>query len=500
MCRLIVLGILAVLPHVTLGQDEPPPASPSFEDRLRELESKNSDLQWQLDALKASNARSPDSDTDGPGLRRSGRSSDFDNQPEDIRTDQPEETPKSYPTIPSFYDGFRWETKDGEYSLVFHNETQLEFRAYTQSGSDPNNQFGFDIRRMRLYFNGNLTKPIEYSLSINKGPGDLDLLDAYFNFKIDPAFQVRFGRYRVPFLYDWYALSNQFLPTPERSVFAVNYGYNRNFALMVHGELFEDAAEYAGAIANGPRNQYIDYNGGKDFLGFFNFRPFMHSEEFTALKYWNIGGSVTYGIESQAAVPFAFRTSLNADTSDKFQEIAPAFLTLTPGVMERGARNMWEVHSAWYWKSLTLMGAWDIGYNDYSLTATSREVRVPTHGFHVGVSYFITGEEITRRTLIDPLRPLRIGTGETGTGAIELQCRVSEFDVGSQIFSDGIADANLWTNRVTAVDVGFNWYLNRYTKLYFDFQRSNYASPVQYAPGKLHSSDNLFWIRSQIYF
>ena len=40
------------------------------------------------------------------------------------------------------------------------------------------NQFGFYTSRMRLYFNGSLTDPIEYSVSLNKGLGDLNLLDA----------------------------------------------------------------------------------------------------------------------------------------------------------------------------------------------------------------------------------------------------------------------------------------------------------------------------------
>lgn len=441
------------------------------------------------------------SSEDGDDTGSSTRSrSNFDDQPEDIRTDEPEPAPKATATEGSFADGFRWETKDGQYRLVFHNETQLDFRAFAQSGSDPTNQFGFFIPRMRVYFNGNLTEPIEYSVSINKGYGALDLLDAYLNFRFDKALQVRTGRYRVPFTYDWYALSNQFLTTPERSIFAANYGYNRNYAVMIHGEILDDSAEYAFAVANGPRNQYVDFNGGKDLLGFFNIRPFMHADDWPELKHLNVGGSMTYGQQAQDALPVDFRTSINATESEGAFEAAPSFLQLAPGVQEQGARSLWEIHLAYYYKQLTLTTAWDAGYNRYALTPNSPEIQVPAHGFHVALGYFLTGEEITRRTMVEVKRPFRVGKGETGPGAIELQCRYSAFSVGREIFTGGLADPNLWTNRVYAIDAGLNWYLNKYTKIYFDWQHSSYADPVQYRPGGFENTSDLFWIRSQIYF
>lgn len=490
------------------GQVQPAKRTPSVEERLERLERSNRILQAKLrealegrpefellqsqdepedirtdegsdDAMPSTPATEDSDTTEGTSRSRSS----YDDQPEDIRTDEPEKPTKSKPTESSFADGFRWETKDGQFRLVFHNETQLDFRAYTQSGSDPTNQFNFSVPRMRFYFNGNLTEPIEYSVSINKGYGSLDLLDAYLNFRFHKSLQVRTGRYRVPFTYDWYALSNQFLTTPERSIFAANYGYNRNYAVMLHGEILDDSAEYAIAVANGPRNQYVDFNGGKDLLGFLNVRPFMHAEELPQLKHLNIGGSFAYGQQSQDAVPVDFRTSVNATEAEGAIEVAPSFLQLNPGVMERGLRSLWEVHLAYFYKQLTLTTAWDAGFNTYTLNANSPEIRVPTHGYHVALGYFLTGEEITRRTMVDVKRPFKVGKGETGPGAIELQCRYSAFTVGEDIFTGGLADANLWTNRVYAVDAGVNWYINTYVKIYFDWQHSVYSDPVQYRPG-----------------
>ena len=438
------------------------------------------------------------SPTAEPSLPKDRRS--YDGQPPDIRTDEPDTSTGELKTGSIFDEGFKWETKDSEFSLNFHNETQLDTRAYTQANSDPVNQFGFYIPRMRLIFNGRLTKPIEYNVSINKGLGSLDLLDAYLNFNYDPRFQFRIGRFRVPFTYDWYALSNQFLPTIERSVWAINEGYNRNFAAMLHGELCEERVDYALAVANGPRNSYYDTNASKDLLSYLNVRPFMHSEQVPELKHLNLGGSFAYGIQNQSPLPVDFRTSANATESAGTAEAVPSFLRLNEEVEEFGTRRLWEIHAAYYYRQLSLMGAYDGGFNDYLQTQTDTRVRLPTQGWHVQFGYFLTGEEVTRRTFVEPLRPFDLREGKRGPGAWELQARFDHFTVGNEVFTGGLADPTQWTNRVNTVDAGVNWYLNTYTKIYFTWQHAMYGDPVMYRPGGTSRSSDLFWVRTQIYF
>ena len=441
-------------------------------------------------------------DAGAGGSGSGGMESEGDDQPEDIRTDEPQPTGRIRPSDSFFDDGFKWSTEDGEYELQFHNETQLDIRAYEQANSSPVDQTGFYINRMRFYFNGRLTKPIEYSVSLSKGIGDLDLLDAYLNFNYDSRFQVRIGRYRVPFTYDWYALSNQFLPTPERSIFALNYGYNRNFAIMGHGELFDERVDYAVAGVNGVRNSYFDENSHKDVLAYVNYRPFMQSERFPALKHLNIGGSLAYGIQDQAPVPRLFRTYTSASNSPGQIMAGPTFLELNDDVYERGARKQWELHAAYFYKGLTLMAAWDVGLNTYGVGegGGAPSVPLPTNGYHAQFAYLLTGEHLERRYFITPLRPFDLRKGKFGLGAFEVQARYAHFAVGDQVFTGGLADPNLWTDNVNVIDAGVNWYLNKYTKIYFDWQHTMYGQPVPYRPGGLQTTSDLFWLRFQIYF
>jgi phosphate-selective porin OprO and OprP len=50
------------------------------------------------------------------------------------------------------------------------------------------------------------------------------------------------------------------------------------------------------------------------------------------------------------------------------------------------------------------------------------------------------------------------------------------------------------------VDVGCDWYLNQFVKVYVGWEHAIFASPVFSSTGSFQQSNDLFWIRSQLYF
>ena len=62
--------------------------------------------------------------------------------------------------------------------------------------------------------------------------------------------------------------------------------------------------------------------------------------------------------------------------------------------------------------------------------------------------------------------------------------------------------ADEWTDEVAMTDVGINWYLNRYAKFYLNWQHANFASPVlvNAEKGRFSETNDLFWLRCQLYF
>jgi phosphate-selective porin OprO/OprP len=127
-------------------------------------------------------------------------------------------------------------------------------------------------------------------------------------------------------------------------------------------------------------------------------------------------------------------------------------------------------------------------------------VHIPLNGWFVQAGYLLTGETIRDRTNIQPLHPFDLRPGRFGLGAWEVTARYSQLDLDSRVFTPGLADPKLWTNHAKLVDVGANWYLSQFIKVYFDWEHPIFGSPVFSNSGQFRRSDDQFWIRTQLYF
>ena len=146
-----------------------------------------------------------------------------------------------------------------------------------------------------------------------------------------------------------------------------------------------------------------------------------------------------------------------------------------------------SVHAAYFYKSLSLIGEWQYGYGNYAFPGQASPVPVPFSGFYVVGGYFLTGEDVERRSRVTPLRPLfptRKGEAR-GPGAWEVVGRVSELALGEKIFTSGFADPNLWSNRALTTEVGLNWYWNEYIKMYMFWLHGDFARAGPVPPGWL---------------
>ena len=410
-------------------------------------------------------------------------------------------------SLKSFYDyendGFRWSTQDDEFTLGIRAMSQVDARIYQQTNQNPVSS-GFYNPRSRIYFEGHFSKPISYEFSFQNFFDIVQLLDSYVNFNYDPRFQLRIGRYKTPFTYEWYRIHVWDLLAPERSLFANNYEGNRRFGLMGWGDLFDQRLEYAVGTFDSQRNSFQPFNNRQDVMAFLNFKPFYNKEEGSLLRDLQVGGSVDAGHEDQSTVPAVLRTNLSPSgagvgVNSAANSAGVPFLAFNTDVREQGARALWELHAAYYYGGLTLLAAWQGGYESYAKTGGSPD-RIPINGWFAQAGYLLTGETIRDRTLIDPLRPFDLRPGRFGLGAFELTARYNELDLNPRVFTAGLADPNLWTNRAEMTDVGFNWYLNKFVKVYFDWEHAMFAQPVYYRPGGLQKTSDLFWLRCQVYF
>ncbi|WP_165225398.1 OprO/OprP family phosphate-selective porin [Aquisphaera insulae] len=400
------------------------------------------------------------------------------------------------PAKVNFGPGFQIQTEDSEYQFQFHDLTQVDGRFYTQAEQTPVHST-FLLPREWFIFSGRLSKPFEYYVAIAQGIDNVNLLDGYLNVNFDPRMNLKIGRYKTPFTYEFYALGINAMPTPERSLFYNNFGLNRDIGLMAYGSLYDKRFDYAVGIFNGTRNGYIDSNDFKDAAALINFRPFSKREG-SALEALNFGGSVLTGLQNNVPIPTVLRT--NVPTTGN-TAIGPQFLTFNNNVRENGERNLWSLHAAYFYRQLSLIAEWQGGIQSYALTPNlSPHTRLPIESYYVTLAYFLTGETVSGRGILKPKNNFDLRKGKRGLGAFELVTRYNYLGMGDQVFTDGLADPNLWTNHLYTVDLGVNWYWTQFIKVYLGWQRAEFGSPVVYAPNRFQQTSDQLWMRFQIYF
>jgi phosphate-selective porin OprO/OprP len=405
------------------------------------------------------------------------------------------------PLMAAYRDGFSLHSADDQLQMRLRFLTQIDAKLFTPTDQEPARS-GMYIPRFRTYFEGQLRDGYEYELSLQRSvEGTFDLLDANVNFRPHDAFQLRIGRSLTPYSYAWYDHLEQFYITPERGLVPLNFGLARQVSAIVHGNLADDMIEYAVGPAFGHISGLADTNATREGVGYLNLRPFSRREG-AIMKNLNIGGSLALGRQSLASTPLPLRTSIQTSENDEAAQAASTiFMEFNNTVLQNGTRQQGALHAANYY------GPWSVEAEFYALTFEASPIAgaafttLPVLGYDIQVARFLTGETVERRELVNPLRPYGRGAN-AGFGAVELFGRYSTINISDKIFTAGLAEEAEWTNGASVIDVGFNWYLNRFVKVASLWQHSTYDTPVllNRDTGKRSTSSELFWTRLQLYF
>jgi phosphate-selective porin OprO and OprP len=407
-----------------------------------------------------------------------------------------------------FGPGFEIISDDEEWIMQFHNLTQVDFRGYLLGGQDPTHDT-FVIPRQWFMWNGHLTKEVGYFVSLAEGIDTTNVLDVFVDFNYDRRLQIRAGRFKTPFTYEFFIEPIQGLITPERSLFFNNFGQNRDEGVMAYGQLFTNPInqvskiQYAAGVFNGNRNGYIAPMDSKWFAGYLSFHPFGDFED-SLFENLNFGGSVLTGNNSiNPAVPSTFRT-VQATTGNA--GVGIPFLTLNSKAMESGPMAFWDMHLAWFYRQMAIIGEWQSGYQDYALNTSqatrSMHTRVPIGSFYLMGGYLLTGETRSGYGIVKPNNPFSLRPGQFGIGAWEAFARYDYMDIGSQIFSNGLASTAGNANRLWMTDIGLTWHMTQYIKMFFDWNHVEFNNPATYnvGNGKTTTTQNTLWWRLQLFF
>lgn len=157
-----------------------------------------------------------------------------------------------------------------------------------QYSAESGNANGFDIRRARLDFKGDMAAKLDYRFQVEFA-GTPKILDAYLRYRIDRCFNLQVGEFKIPF-----SIENAYAPSTLETVdnsMAIsrlcNYAdisgiaaNGRYLGVMFYGGFIKkngyNLIDYAVGVFNGYGINIKDNNKSKDFSGRLTISPLQH--------------------------------------------------------------------------------------------------------------------------------------------------------------------------------------------------------------------------------
>jgi phosphate-selective porin OprO/OprP len=289
---------------------------------------------------------------------------------------------------------------------------------------------------------------------------------------------VQVGKFKEPVSYEQ-LIQDRFVPTLERSLID-NWVPARDVGLMLHGQkLLGDRFDYAIGVFNGETNGDLDTNDVRDIAARIAVRPFGGLEEEALLHGLQLGISASTGVEHEPISPAVLRTP----------GTVPWF-AFNPSVRADGLRNRWTPEISYFHRSLGFAAQY-LRVDQEMLPrltgpGSTTVIDLPVEGCYFLFTYLLTGEERTTYSqAIKPLRPFDPSYPLSHPGAWELVARFSQLRIGDEVFAPGdlqLADPARFSSAAWELTLGFNWYLNPWVRMQFNWEHARFHNPVLLGP------------------
>jgi phosphate-selective porin OprO/OprP len=339
----------------------------------------------------------------------------------------------------------------------------------------------FDIRRLRLGFEGFLFKDIHYSFEVNFDEDETELIYAYLDFARIPSLRVRIGQFKEPFSYE-VLYPEKYLDFIERANITSAVGPAEAIGAMVHnfGHPLGGKLEYGLGLFNGNGTHLNDEkNNDMEVAARLALLPFASGP--ACLQQLRLAANVTY--VGQQERDFGFRPR----TAEKFE--------FFPRLAVEGSRLRLGGDLQWFSGPFSLKG-------EYIRAEEERPGALRdliTDGWHVDATWLITGEE--------KQRAMKRGW--------ELVARYEEIRVDAQqpfVIPDFVDESgnpiSVEDNHVRTLTLGVNKYLFFNMKFQLNYQHdrfdSNFLTPTSRQGSGVLVSEDRSWskvlARVQLFF
>ncbi len=385
---------------------------------------------------------------------------------QELKDEASAEAAKKQPVITAGAGGFALTSPDKAFDLKLRALAQADARFYFGGdGIAGNNQFL--LRRTRAILSGTVAKNFDFALVPEFAGVDgttkastFSIVDAWIAAKVQPAFNVKFGKFASPVALE---------PGADRlfveSSFVNTLLPNRDLGVELYGTLAGGLVEYRAGVYNGVRNNNSavggDLNDNKTFAGRLTFTPFAKSEG------WAKGLGLAVGASS-------------GSENGALQNIATnGQQTLANLGSLSGVGNHTRVSPAVFLYSGPFSFVSEYAFERQELVRTAAPLNrftASNDAWRVSGGYVLTGEDSTARGVT----PKANFDPAAGTwGAFELVGRVSGIDLDRDLFvaaANGGGGLSTTTNATgaTAYGLGLNWYLNRNLRFLLNYEYTDF--------------------------
>jgi phosphate-selective porin OprO/OprP len=346
----------------------------------------------------------------------------------------------------------------------FRVKLQADFRGFspeleTDSGV-------FDFQRKRIGIEGTFLRHFEYEVERELRETN-PWRDVYVNFRYFRNFQVRVGKFKIPFGLDQLTGPMR-LDFVYRSRVGDTIAPARDIGVAAHGRFFKRGLNYeAGVFQHDGENARagVARGSGRTFAGRLTGTPLR------LLKLPNVLQTAELGIAfTTSAVPEGLR-SVRAQTVSRE--------TFFPSIFVDGNRFRLGLELNWNPGPFSFKGEFthlqDERHNQGLFSQDLPDLLA--RGWYVSSSWAVTGERKIEG--IEPNRDFLHG----GFGAVELAARYEQIRFGSTehpgIPFRNPRAANILGNSDRVWTVGVNWYLNRWSKILANAVHEKIEDPLR---------------------
>ncbi len=375
---------------------------------------------------------------------------------------------KATPVVTASDKGFGIKSSDGQFEYRLRGLVHLDYRSF-DGEAYPSAVNGFLARRIRPTFEGTVFGKYgfrftpEFGESGNDASNRSRVIDAFLDARLDPAFQIRFGKQK-PVVGLERLQSGSDIKFIERSHVSNNILPNRDLGVTISGDVLGKKLNYAvglfnGVVDGGESTTAQDTNTGKDFTARLFATPYVGTD--SKLAGLGFGVAVTNG-----------NTTRNSLVSYKTPGQANNFFAYDATTVSNGNRNRVSPQAYFYSGPFGLLTEYAVVNQEVIKGTTTNKLK--NDAWHVSASWLITGEDASYKG-VKPYSPFKSGI-DGGWGAFELVARYQEANIDPNAITFKSSTNFAYALNATSWLVGLNWYLNEDAKFAVNYERTDFSN------------------------